>query len=147
MTSLLFSKNVKKALIFVIKVGISVALIIWLIKQNRLDLSLFKSLNIDNNTILLLAIGALFVFCGILLLGWRLCLLLRFKGFSISYQKVVGITCAGSLIGVVLPGLVGGDVVKVVYLCNNVSERKMDALTSVLIDRFLGLYSLLYLVR
>ena len=145
MTYELFTKNAKKALIFTVKIGISAALIIWLLKQNRLDFSLLENLEFDNRTILLFASGTLFVFCGLLLLGWRLCLLLRFKRFSVSYQKVLSLTFAGSLLGVILPGLVGGDAMKAVYLCSNVSERRMDALTSVVIDRFLGLYSLLLL--
>lgn len=145
MTSSFFSKNGKKALLFTVKVGLSVVLIIWLINQNRLDFSLFANLNFNTSTVILLCSGAFFVLFGLLLLGWRLCLLLRFKGFSVRYKKFVGITFAGSLLGVVLPGLVGGDAMKAVYLCSNVSERRMDALTSVVIDRFLGLYSLLLL--
>ncbi len=145
MTYELFTKNAKKALIFTVKIGISAALIIWLLKQNRLDFSLLENLEFDNRTILLFASGTLFVFCGLLLLGWRLYLLVRFKRFSVSYQKVLGITFSGSFLGIVLPGLVGGDAMKAVYLCSNVSERRIDALTSVVIDRFLGLYSLLLL--
>ena len=145
MTSSFFSKNGKKALLFTVKVGLSVVLIIWLINQNRLDFSLFANINFITRNVILLISGVLLVLLGLLLLGLRLFIILRFKRFSVSYNKVLGITFAGSFIGIVLPGLVGGDAMKAVYLCSNVSERRMDALTSVVIDRFLGLYSLLLL--
>ena len=145
MKSRLFSINAKKTLLFTVKVGISVVLITWLINQNRLDFSLFDNINFSASNVILIISGILFILLGLLLLGLRLFIILRFKGFSVSYQKVLGITFAGSFLGIVLPGLVGGDAMKAVYLCSNVSERRMDALTSVVIDRFLGLYSLLLL--
>jgi len=145
MTFLMLSKNGKKALLATVKVGISVAFIIWLININRLDFTLFANINLNTSNVILLITGSLLVLLGLLLLGLRLFMVLRFKRFSVSYKKVLGITFVGSLLGVVLPGLAGGDAMKAVYLCTNVSERRMDALTSVIIDRFLGLYSLFLL--
>jgi len=138
-------KTAKKFTFFAIKIGISSALIIWLFKQDRLDFSSLNRLCVDIDTVVLFLCGAIFVFCGLLLLGLRLWLLLRFKRFCITFKRVLGITLMGSFLGVVLPGLVGGDAMKAVYLCSNVCERRMDALSSVFIDRVLGLYSLLLL--
>jgi len=135
----------KKILLLIIKIVIAGSFIMMLIRSNRLDLSLLKTLKVDINTVLLLAIGTSFVFFGLLLMAWRLQLLLRFKGFTLSYQKVAGITFAGSFLGVLLPGLIGGDALKAIYLCGNVTERRMDAFSSVVIDRLLGLFSLFLL--
>lgn len=139
------SEITRRFVSFAVKIGISAGLIFWLFKQNRLDFASFNNLRFDMDTVLFLLGGSVSVFCGLLLLGWRLWLLLRFNGFSVTYRKVLNITLVGSFLGAILPGLVGGDAVKAVYLCSNVSERRMDALASVLVDRILGLYSLLVL--
>jgi uncharacterized membrane protein YbhN (UPF0104 family) len=41
--------------------------------------------------------------------------------------------------------LAGGDAMKAIYLCSNVSERRIDALSLIVVDRVIGLYSLLLL--
>lgn len=135
----------KKLFSFLIKTGISAGLIFWLLKQDRLDFTYLTTLSFDMHTLVLITVGAISVFSGLLLLGWRLWLLLNFKRFSVTYKKALNLTFMGSFFGAVLPGLVGGDLVKAAYLCANVSERRTDALASVLIDRALGLYSLLLL--
>jgi hypothetical protein len=72
-------------------------------------------------------------------------MLLHFKGFLISFKTSFAITLIGSFWTVVLPGLAGGDVVKAGYLFVNVSERRADAISVVLIDRILGVFSLFLL--
>jgi uncharacterized protein (TIRG00374 family) len=135
----------KSILVFFIKVGIAAALIFWLFKTNRLDLSVIKDLSCNKNTVFIFATGAISVFCGILLISYRIWLILRFKRFAITYKTAICVTLMGSFWSVVLPGLAGGDAMKAIYLCSNVSERRMDSLTSVVIDRFFGLFSLLLL--
>lgn len=139
------SEYLKRFAVFLTKIGISVALLLWLIGQGRLDFASLNGLTFDLKGIILFLLGAGFVFCGLLLLGYRLWLLLRFKGFSLTYSKALSITLLGSFFSVVLPGLLGGDAVKAGYLWMNVSERRGDAVTSVIIDRAIGFYSLLLL--
>lgn len=135
----------RKVVLFIIKIGVSVALIFWLIKHNKLNFIILSNLQFDFNTISLLCVGTFFVICALLLLGYRLWLFIRFKMFHVSFWKVFALTLVGSFWSVILPGVVGGDAVKAIYLCSNVSERRMDVLTAVFIDRVIGFYSLLLL--
>ncbi len=135
----------KKIILLVLKVLILLGLFVWLYKQNRLDFNVFTQIELNKKTIIIFVGGALAVLMGLLLLGLRLMMLLRFKRFLVNYSRVLGITMVGSFLSVVLPGLVGGDAMKAVYLCSNVAERRTDALAAVLIDRIFGLYSLLLL--
>ena len=135
----------KKVGLFVVKLGVAAGLVFWLIKQKRLDFAVLNNIQYDVTALLLFVTGAFFVFGALLLLGYRLWLLISFKNFSVSYTRILCITFMGTFWSVILPGLLGGDAVKAIYLCYNVSERRIDALASILIDRFLGLYSLLLL--
>ena len=51
----------------------------------------------------------------------------------------------GSFTGMALPGLVGGDVVKAIYLCGDAVGKRSHAVASLIVDRALGFYSLFLL--
>lgn len=136
---------VKKIFIFIVKLGVAVGLFFWLYSENRMDFSRLKSIRLDEYTTLLLLLGAISVFLGLFLTAWRLKLLLFHQRFNLPYKLVFSLTLIGSFFGAVLPGLAGGDAVKAVYICSNVSERRSDAFAAILIDRILGLYSLFVL--
>jgi uncharacterized protein (TIRG00374 family) len=124
------------------KVGAAVALVYWLLKTNKLDLSVLRHLSFDSQTIFLLILASFFILFGFLLVGLRLYWLLHHAQFSIGYFKVFGVIATSLFLGIVLPGLFSGDVMKAAYLCGNVSERKVNALASVIVDRVIGLFSL-----
>jgi uncharacterized protein (TIRG00374 family) len=138
-------QNTKRIAVFVVKVAVATGLIYWLCRQGRLDFKSLAQLTFDVRTVALLLAGAVSVFCGLLLLGWRIRMLLCFQRFDVSYGTALGLTLIGSFFGAVLPGLIGGDGVKAVYVCRWVSERRVDALAAIVIDRVLGLYSLVLL--
>ena len=51
----------------------------------------------------------------------------------------------GSLFNAVIPGAVGGDIVKGYYVCRRATAKTPEALTTILIDRVVGLLGLLLL--
>jgi len=135
----------RKIAIFVLKVAVAAGLVYWLIQQNRLDFASLGRLQADARTLGLFAAGGLSVFVGLVLLAWRLKILLAHRQIEVSLAKSFGLTLIGSFTGVVLPGLVGGDVVKAVYLCADKPGCRADAVAVVIADRVIGLYSLLLL--
>ncbi len=133
-------------LIFILKFGLASLLIYWLYQQKMLDFAFLTQIRLDgynNITLLFFSMGCVFV--GLLLLAWRLWVLIRFQQFDFSYQNAVALTLVSSFFGVLLPGLVGGDTLKVAYICSYVNERRIEAFTAVVFDRVLGLYALLLL--
>ncbi|PYK41459.1 MAG: hypothetical protein DME60_03255 [Verrucomicrobia bacterium] len=94
---------------------------------------------------------------GWLALGWicysavevlatvRWQMLLRVQGITLSWLRALGIVMIGLFFNMFLPGLVGGDAVRLYFVFQCVPGRKMRATLSVVMDRFLGLFSILFL--
>lgn len=81
------------------------------------------------------------------MLGWRFQLVLRTQDIALPYVDAVKLTFAGSFLSFVpfLLGAYGGDVFKA-YFVSLHTERKTEAVTSVLLDRALGMGGVLVIV-
>jgi len=75
--------------------------------------------------------------------AWRWELLLRAQAVRIGWREAFSLTMIGLLFNSVIPGSVGGDVIKGYYIAGRAPSRKPEALGTILVDRFLGLLSLL----
>jgi uncharacterized protein (TIRG00374 family) len=135
----------KKFLLISLKILLAGALLYWLYHQQWLDFSPLQNLQWTAQTWLYFAIGALCFFAGMSIISLRLWLLLRNRQFAAPYKDVLQITCISSLVGTFFPGMVGNDVLKVVFFCSRVEERRIDAFVAVVMDRFIGLYALFLL--
>jgi uncharacterized membrane protein YbhN (UPF0104 family) len=71
---------------------------------------------------------------------WRL---LRLAGCPASWRDSFRLTYLGLFFNLVFPGLTGGDLVKAVLVVREHPERRADALVTVLLDRMIGLWSLI----
>lgn len=78
-------------------------------------------------------------------IAWRWNLLLRAQEIRIPYRRAFGLTMIGFLFNLVIPGAVGGDVVKGYYITRAAPGRRSQAATSVLMDRILGVVALFLL--
>ena len=85
---------------------------------------------------LLIALNALF-------LAWRWHVLLKFYQFTIAFTEAMRLYMIGLFFNYALPGSVSGDLVKAYYISKTQPHQKMKAALSVLVDRVLGLYSML----
>lgn len=128
-----------------LKLGIAVLLIGWLFSQRRITLSLSLLLHPTAQTIALVCAAAGAVCLGLLCMAWRFEQLLRCVGFPLSYREALGLTFIGSFTGAVLPGLLGGDVVRAIYLCRHSTHQRSKAIAAIMVDRVLGLYALMSL--
>jgi glycosyltransferase 2 family protein len=138
------ARSLRTALILLAKVAVAVGLIYWLISTRRLDLRVFGQISWSIHAFGLAAVGVGAVFFGQWLLAVRLLLLLRHGKVPIGLSRIFGVTLVGSLFSVVLPGLVGGDIVRAVYLCGDAVGRKAVTVGTVILDRVIGLYSLFF---
>ena len=132
--------HVNKARIkLMIKLAVAAGLIYFLLHTGLLKLDSLKTLL----TIPSIAMGLLLVGCNIWLLNWRWYYLLQSRQFDVSLSQTLSLYLIGIFFNHALPSSVGGDVVKAFYLAREQKERRVDAVLSVLIDRLLGLYSLM----
>lgn len=135
----------RRVAILLAKITVGGGLLYWLFANNRLNLDALRQVGADSRSLGWLAIGVSSVLLGHLLLAWRLVLLFRRPHLEVSFSRSLALTLIGSLTGAVLPGLVGGDAVKALYLCGDAVGRRSHAVATVLVDRILGLYALFLL--
>jgi glycosyltransferase 2 family protein len=122
-----------------LKVLFAVAVIVWLVKTGRLDFSALGTL-LKPQVFLTLA----------LLTGANLFLAMERWRFILKSQNLPhtrSVTWRLSIIGVffnfVVPGGVGGDVIKAFYVAKGNPLAKTKAVVTVAMDRLLGLYTML----
>ena len=122
------------------KAAVAVVLITWMVKTGRLDI---KSLaGAFRHKGLLLGAAAL-CYGQIFVTGVRWHLLLISQGVRLKFKDTLALNMIGTLFNTVIPGAVGGDVMKGYYLSRRAPGRRTQALTTLLIDRVVGLLALL----
>jgi glycosyltransferase 2 family protein len=77
--------------------------------------------------------------------AWRWNLLLKAQDIQLPYQQAFGLTMIGLFFNVVIPGAVGGDLIKGYYITRASEGRRSSAATSILMDRVLGVLGLFLL--
>ncbi|NBB94271.1 MAG: flippase-like domain-containing protein [Planctomycetes bacterium] len=93
-----------------------------------------------NKPLLLLAV-AIFPL-NIVIVGLRLWFLLRIQGVRLRAWECIRLTFLGQFFNMVVPGTVGGDVVKAWYVCKH-TPRVAAVLVSMFVDRVMGLVELM----
>lgn len=121
---------------------IALAIIWYLFKQNIIDLSVFHYV-FKNIPGLLLAI---LLCAGIIPIGaFRWWLLLRSQQCHISLLSIYHIYATATLSNNLLPGAMGGDAVKALYLLKYNALSRTKTIMSIVSDRIIGLLALLSL--
>jgi glycosyltransferase 2 family protein len=120
-------------------------IIIWLLKRGELDLSLVSH---SMGSWHLWAFAIVLMIINVILTSVRWKMLLEIKtGERLPFVDITMLTWIGLFFSSVLPGVVTGDLVKLVYARDlNSKLSKTFLLTSVLIDRVIGLFGLLMLL-
>lgn len=81
---------------------------------------------------------------GFALASWRWYLLLHHIRVRLPFLTVLRLALIGIFFNLLVPGGVGGDLIKMVYLRKESGDRYPQALLTVLLDRLLGLAGLLF---
>jgi len=124
----------------VFKIAIAAALITWMLRRGVLDLTAVGSALTHWPDLLLMA-AISYLQMG--LLAWRWGLLLRAQNLSFRFRDTFALTMIGALFTLVTPSSVGGDLMKSYYVHQRAKDRSAEALTTIVLDRVLGLLSLL----
>ncbi len=93
----------------------------------------------------LLALAAILIFIPVpLLQSIRLVWMLAVQDVRLSYWNSIKLSYAGNFFNFALPGMVGGDLIKAYYI-TRFTHQKTEAVTTVFLDRAVGLFGLVLL--
>jgi len=98
-----------------------------------------------DNWLLLCAAVAGFGFC-ILIAAIRWKLILDAQDFNIKFPRVLSLFVIGHFFNAFILGATGGDLVKAVYVCADAEDRRTEAVSTIFIDRLIGLVTMFMLV-
>jgi glycosyltransferase 2 family protein len=133
--------NQKKILIFFLKACISISLLTFLLVNIDWD-TVLKNLKSAN--IFLLIVASLLNIIERFEMTYKWNLLIRVRNMIVKFGRLFWINSIGSFLGLFLPSSLGTDVVRGYYLVKNNSEKSVS-ISSVFVDRVLGMFSLLLL--
>lgn len=128
----------RKQLFNVLKIVISLGLLIFIF--STIDLPAFLEVVRRANPWWLLTALAMMML-GVVIRAWRWQILLDAIGVRVPLAELTNIYFIGFLFNNLLPSGLGGDAIRIVELSRH-AEHISDAVTSVVVDRFLGLSAL-----
>lgn len=128
----------RKQLLNIVKIVVSVSLLTFIFSS--IDLQALLDVMRGANPAWLAA-ALIMMLIGIVVRALRWQILLKAIGVSVPLAELTAIYFIGFLFNNILPSGLGGDAVRMVEL-NRHSQRGSDAVTSVVVDRFLGLSAL-----
>ncbi len=136
-------RKFSKSLSLLLKIGLAVGVIYWMVHSGKLNPHVVLHAFSDHWITALLLVVTLYL--QIAIISWRWNTLNAALGFGIRYREAFSLTMIGSLFTIIIPGSIGGDVIKAYYVGTRVPKRRAQAFTTILMDRYLGLLSLLTL--
>jgi len=133
------SKSPRKIFWNIAKYALAVGVLVMLAKSGRLDLAKITA-HSENWLYLVLGFAASFMAVICTILRWQE--LLIGQGIQAGTREVFSISLVSGFFNVFIPGSVGGDVLKAVYIAKG-RTRKAQAVTTVFLDRIFGLACLI----
>ena len=131
----------KKTAINVLKYGASLAILAWLFWKASSDDSFTSLQNQPKNwPVLLAALGLCFTAITATIVRWFL--LVRALKMPFTLPEALRLGYIGFLFTFLTLGVVGGDLVKAIFLARRQHGRRTEAVATVVIDRIIGLYAL-----
>ena len=132
----------KKYLITLLKAAVAVLLVWYLLKSGRLSKESVERL-FNPGAFPFLLLGAFAFLLSQALASLRIVFLLRIIGIRLGLFQAFKLTMVGNFFNMVIPGMVGGDIVKGYYLVKSEEKQKGRSSGIVVVDRVLGLLALL----
>jgi uncharacterized protein (TIRG00374 family) len=134
-------KKTKKFAIQAIKILFSIAIITWLVQSGKLNFSALGKLLSPQYA----PFAFLLILGNVFLASERWKMLIKSQGLPGKSWALFKLTLIGTFFNFAMPGGVGGDVVKAYYFTRENPGTKVVAVTSVLMDRVLGLFAMVLL--
>jgi glycosyltransferase 2 family protein len=132
----------RKTIFVSLRLAFGVAILIYLARSGRLDFSSLVRLQHEWR-LTVAAVG--FLLLDILFMSVRASMLFRSARLSLSLMNSIQLNLVGFLFSTFLPGAAGGDIAKVVYATRENHGRRTEVATVLILDRVVGLFSLVLL--
>lgn len=133
----------RSRLVFLAKVVVAVALIGWLVKSGNLDM---RAMGIFVERPLLLVLNLALFALGIVIAAARFGVLLGLAGVRVRFGTLFSLQMTASFFNVVIPGNIGGDVVKGLYVARDEPKEKRTTIVLVaFVERLIGVSALVML--
>ncbi len=123
-----------------LKLAIAGALLGWLIAKGHLDFGRLGRSAVAAPIPILVAFATVALNIALATVRWWL--IVRGQAVDLSLLDALRLTMIGNFFNTAMPGAVGGDVFKMYYVLAHAPGRKVEAATTVALDRFVGLLSL-----
>lgn len=134
-----------RGLVFAIKLTAGGAILYWLYRSDYFDPAVVQRISPDSGSVSLLLAGSILLASGAVLISIRLWLLLRLLGIELEWRETLRINLAAMCLGMVLPGLVGVDAIRLTWFCLMKSHSRTAVFAAVVLDRVAGIFALLVL--
>ena len=135
-----FKAKVKKTVLLIVKIGVAAGLIAWLVGSGKLEPAKIWHA-VRDHPFWLAAVFVLYNGC-ILLTANRWRMLVVSQGIPAQRSDCLRMTYIGCFFSCFLPGGTGGDLAKAYYVARD-THKKAEAVTTVFLDRVLGLYCMI----
>lgn len=123
----------------VLKVLISVSILVFLLASIEWEKAIEA---VENAQIIFLLFALTVSFTNRIVINYKQYVLLKARNVSLSFWKLFNINMIGAFWGMFLPSSLSTDVVRGFYLVKSGADNAIS-LSSVVVDRFLGVFSLL----
>ncbi|MEO5666865.1 MAG: lysylphosphatidylglycerol synthase domain-containing protein, partial [Bdellovibrionota bacterium] len=121
---------------------LALALLGFVIRSGKIDVEQLK-IFLKSPVVGLLCCGITFFWYSLCFLRWKI--LLKSQSISVSFKTVFQLGMLGQFFQTFMPGTVGADLAKAVYIGKHFPAQKLKAVFSVIVDRGVGLYAILVL--
>ena len=134
----------KKKIILVVKIAVAVMVLYYLFSTSKIDIQNLRRLLLIQNLPIVLLSGFFFYICQALV-AKRITILLRMIDYSLSFVQSFKLIMITNFFNLVMPGSVGGDVVKGYYLSRDQEYGIGKAAGIIILDRALGMLAILFI--
>jgi glycosyltransferase 2 family protein len=133
----------KKTLLTLAQAGITLALLWWIFRDGEKRALMWETLQTANWWWFLPGLVAVGI--TTILQTWRWQWLLMAQEIRPGFARTYGMNLIGMFFNLFLPGGTGGDLIKMYYASREAPKQKAAAVLSVLMDRVVGLFALIFL--
>jgi uncharacterized protein (TIRG00374 family) len=133
----------KRAAVTILQVAVTTIILYFLLRSPEKRAKMAESLR--GADVWWLIAGSLAYGVVELIAAWRWEVLLRVQGIFLSRIRICMLLLIGVFFNFFIPGGTGGDLVRAYYLIKEAPGRGTAAVLSVLIDRVVGLFALIFL--
>jgi uncharacterized protein (TIRG00374 family) len=117
-------------------------LLYFTIRSGKLDFGQLK-IFLSNPIVGVLCLSITLVWYSLCFFRWKL--LLKSQSVEITFKKAFHLGMLGQFFQTFMPGTMGADLSKALYIGRRYPNQKLRAMFSVLVDRVIGLYAILVL--